>query len=73
MSKYATLHNHKGYEYVVRVTSSPSLDGKTASSSKRKAWGRDKADQLEYRYASSLDRKVYRAKAQRDERRAKRK
>ena len=73
MSKYATLRNHRGYEYVVRVVSSPSLEGKTAASSKRKAWGRDKADQLEYRYASSLDRKVYRAKAQRDERRAKRK
>ena len=71
--KFATRRNAKGYEYVVRLTPSPALDGKTASSSKRKQWGKDKADQLEIRYASRIDRKAERAMNQREERRAKRK
>jgi len=73
MSRFATHRNHKGYEYVVRVVSAPSLGGKTASSSKRKARGKKQADALEMRYAERIDRKVYRAQAQRDARRAKRK
>lgn len=73
MSRFATHRNHMGYEYVVRVVSAPSLGGKTASSSKRKARGKMKADALEVRYAERIDRKVYRAQAQREARRAKRK
>jgi hypothetical protein len=73
MGMYATHRNHKGYEYVVRVVSAPSLEGKTASASKRKARGKAKADALEMTYANRIDRKVYRAQAQRDARRAKRK
>jgi len=72
MGMYATHRNHKGYEYVVRVVSAPSLEGKTASASKRKARGKAKADALEMTYANRIDRKVYRAQAQRDARRAKR-
>jgi hypothetical protein len=71
--KFATRRNAKGHEYVVRLTSSPSLDGKSTASSKRKQWGKDKADQLEMRYASRIDRKAERAMNQREERRAKRK
>ena len=73
MGMYATHRNHKGYEYVVRVVSAPSLEGKTASASKRKARGTAKADALEMKYANAIDRKVYRAQAQRETRRAKRK
>ena len=73
MGMYATHRNHKGYEYVVRVVSAPSLGGKTASASKRKARGKMQADALEVRYAERIDRKVYRAQAQREARRAKRK
>lgn len=73
MGMYATHRNHKGYEYVVRVVSAPSLGGKTASASKRKARGKMKADALELRYAERIDRKAYRAQAQREARRAKRK
>ncbi len=53
--------------------SAPSLEGKTASASKRKARGKAKADALEMKYANAIDRKVYRAQAQREARRAKRK
>jgi len=73
MGMYATHRNHKGYEYVVRVVSAPSLEGKTASASKRKARGKAKAEALEMTYANRIDRKVYRAQAQRDARTAKRK
>jgi len=73
MGTFATHRNHKGYEYVVRVVSAPSLGGKTASASKRKVRGKMKADALELRYAERIDRKVYRAQAQREARRAKRK
>lgn len=72
MGMFATHRNHKGYEYIVRVVSAPSLGGKTANSSKRKARGKMKADALEIRYAEQIDRKVYRAQAQREARRAKR-
>jgi hypothetical protein len=57
MGNFATQRNHKGYEYVVRVVSAPTLGGKTASASKRKVRGKMKA----------------RAQAQRETRRAKRK
>lgn len=73
MGMFATHRNHKGYEYVVRVVSAPSLEGKTASASKRKARGKAKADALEMKYANAIDRKVYRSQAQREARRAKRK
>jgi hypothetical protein len=73
MGIFATQRNHKGYEYVVRVVSAPSLSGKTANASKRKVRGKMKADALENMYADRIDRKVYRAQAQRETRRAKRK
>lgn len=79
MGNFATQRNHKGYEYVVRVVSAPTLGGKTAASSKRKVRGKMKADALEMRYANRIDRKAERehSKAvrsadQRESRRAKR-
>ena len=79
MSMYATHRNHKGYEYVVRVVSAPSLGGKTANASKRKVRGKAKADALETTYANRIDRqaerehsKAMRSATQREARRAKR-
>ena len=80
MGNFATQRNHKGYEYVVRVVSAPTLGGKTASASKRKVRGKMKADALEMRYANRIDRKAereydkaVRSADQREARRAKRK
>lgn len=67
-----TLENHKGFEYVVRTPSSPSLDGKSTQTSKRKCLGKIQADSLENHYANLIDRKAQRAHERRELRKQKR-
>ncbi len=61
-----TRTNHTGREYVVRVPSSPSLDGKGTANSKRKCMGKIKADGLEYHYANIIDGKAQRARERKE-------
>jgi hypothetical protein len=75
MSRYTTHSDPTRYgtECVVRVTSSPALDGGTSTRrSERKVRGKRNADALEYLYAGRMDRREERRVAQLQERRAKR-